>query len=308
MRTFCSTPTLRAAAALALMCTIGLSAQAAELTGVLKKIKDNGEIVVGHRDSSIPFSYLDDKAQPVGYSMDLCARVVDAVKAQIGAPSLRVKYQTVTSQNRIPLVANGTVDIECGSTVNNAERQAQVSFSVTTFVVATRFIAFKSANLKTLEDLRGKTVVCTTGTNTVKRVRDLDATHKLNLNFVFGKDHADSMLLVASSRAAAFFEDDILLTGLASASANPADYALSTEGYSADPYALMIPKGDAAFKKVVDDTLTGLFKSGEINKIYAKWYMSPIPPRGVSLNFPMGPALKKVIANPTDAPDPARYQ
>jgi glutamate/aspartate transport system substrate-binding protein len=287
---------------------LGAQAQAAELTGVLKKIKDNNEIVIGHRDSSIPFSYLDDKAQPVGYSMELCARIVDAVKAQLGAPKLNVKYQTVTSQNRIPLVANGTVDLECGSTVNNVERQSQVAFSVTTFVVATRFIGFRNANLKTLDDLRGKTVAVTTGTNTVKRVRELDAAHKLDLNFVFGKDHAESMLLVATGRAAAFFEDDILLTGLAAASANAADYALSSEGYSADPYALMFARGDAGMKKVVDETLVGLFKSGEINKIYDKWYMRPIPPKGITLNFPMGAAMKKIIASPTDAADPAKYQ
>jgi len=292
----------------ALASLLALQAHAAEPTGVLKKIKDNNEIVIGHRDSSIPFSYLDDKAQPVGYSVELCGRVVDAIKAQIGAPKLQVKYQTVTSQNRIPLVANGTVDLECGSTVNNVERQAQVAFSVTSFVVATRFIGFKSANLKTLDDLRGKTVAVTTGTNTVKRVRELDAAHKLNLNLIYGKDHAESMLLVSSGRAAAFFEDDILLTGLAAASANAADYALSTEGYSADPYALMFAKGDAGMKKVVDDTLIGLFKGGEIAKLYDKWFTKPIPPKGVNLNFPMGAAMKKIIANPTDAPDPRAYQ
>jgi len=292
----------------ALAALLAPQAQAAELTGVLKKIKDNNEIVIGHRDSSIPFSYLDDKAQPVGYSMELCARIVDAIKAQIGAPKLNVKYQTVTSQNRIPLVANGTVDLECGSTVNNVERQSQVAFSLTTFVVATRFIGFKNANLKTLEDLRGKTVAVTTGTNTVKRVRELDAAHKLNLNVIFGKDHAESMLLVATGRAAVFFEDDILLTGLAAASASAADYALSSEGYSADPYALMFAKGDAGMKKVVDDTLVGLFKSGEISKIYDRWTMKPIPPKGITLNFPMGAAMKKAIASPTDAADPAKYQ
>jgi glutamate/aspartate transport system substrate-binding protein len=297
----------RSALAIALLCCGASAGFAAEPGGALKKFKDNGMITIGYRESSIPFSYLDDKAQPVGYSMELCGRIVDAIRKQIGAPGLQVKYQSVTSQNRIPLVANGTVDLECGSTVNNTERQQQVAFSVTTFVVATRFVGFKSAKLKTLDDLRGKTVAVTTGTNTMKRVRELDAARKLNLNILAGKDHADSLLLVATGRAAAFFEDDILLTGLVAASANAGDYALSTEGYSVDPYAIMFAKDDPALKKVVDDTLTALFKSGEIERIYDKWFNKPIPPKGITLNFGMGPALQKAIASPTDSADPARY-
>jgi len=284
----------------------GVTAQ--QLTGVLKKIKDTGEITLGHRDASVPFSYLDDKQQPVGYSIDLCLRVADAVKAELKLPAIKVKYNPVTSATRIPLVANGTVDIECGSTVNNIERQQQVSFSDTTFIVSTKFIAKKTGNLKTLNDLKGKTVACTAGTNTLARVNGLNAKHNLGMTVLTGKDHAESFLMVDTGRAAAFFEDDILLTGLAANSRNPADWAIGSEAYSIDPYALMLPRGDAAFKQVVDRALTSLMKSGEIMKIYDKWYAKPIPPKNVVLNFPLSPALKKAFDKPTDSPDPSAYE
>jgi glutamate/aspartate transport system substrate-binding protein len=307
-----STPFRRWLAAIAssasIACLAIAGAQAAEPTSVLKRVKDSGQITVGYRESSIPFSYLDDKAQPVGYTMELCNRVIDALKKELKLPSLAVKLQAVTSQNRIPLVVNGTVDMECGSTVNNVERQAQVAFSDTTFVVATRFIARRADNLKTIDDLRGKTVAVTTGTNTVKRVRDLDAAHKLGLTMINGKDHADSMLLMTSGRASAFFEDDILLVGLAASSPAPNDFALSVEGYSVDPYSIMLPKGDAEFKKLVDAVLVDLFRSGEINGIYDRWFMKPIPPKNITLNFPMGAALKNAIAKPTDSAEPADYK
>ena len=296
-------------AAAAIVAALAASAAGAqELTGVLKKVKDAGEITLGHRDASIPFSYLDDKQQPVGYSIDLCLRVADAVKSELKLPALKVKYNPVTSATRIPLVANGTVDIECGSTVNNAERQAQVGFSVTTFIVSTKFIAKKPSYLKTLNDLKGKTVVCTAGTNTLARVNGLNAKNNLGMTVLTGKDHAESLLMVETGRASAFFEDDILLTGLAANSRNPAEWALGTEAYSIDPYALMLPRGDTAFKRVVDNALVGLMKSGEILKIYDKWYAKSIPPKGVTLNFPLSPALKKAFEKPTDSPDPAAYE
>lgn len=290
----------------ALMLALPVAAQ--ELSGALKRIKDSGEITIGHRDASVPFSYLDDKQQPVGYSMDLCLRVVDAVKAELKLPSLKVKYNPVTSANRIPLVANGTVQIECGSTVNNVERQQQVAFSDTTFIVSTRFIAKKASNLKTLADLRGKTVVCTAGTNTLARVNGLNQKQNLGMTILTGKDHAESLLMVDSGRAAAFFEDDILLTGLAANSRDPASWAIGTEAYSIDPYALMLPREDTAFKQLVDRTLAQYYKSGAIMATYDKWFSKPIPPKGVTLNFPMSPALKKAYANPTDSPDPASYE
>jgi len=275
---------------------------------VLKKMKESRELTLGYRESSIPFSYLDDKAQPVGYSIELCGRVVDAIKAELKMPALKVNRQAVTSQNRIPLVANGTVQLECGSTVNNAERQAQVGFSVTSFIVATRFVAKKGANYRTVEDLKGKTVACTSGTNTVKRVRELNEARGLNMTILNGKDHAESMLLVTSGRAEAFFEDDILLTGMVAASADPTGYVLSTEGYSVDPYAIMFAKDDPEFKRLVDNTLTGLYKSGEIGKIYDRWFTKPIPPKGITLNFPLGAQLQRAFAKPSDSPNPVDYK
>ena len=281
---------------------------AQELTGVQKRVKDSGEITLGYRESSVPFSYLDDKQQPVGYSVDLCLRVVDAVKNELKLPALRVKYNPVTSATRIPLIANGTIDIECGSTVNNIERQQQVAFSDTTFIVSTKFIAKKASAVRTLADLKGKTVVCTAGTNTLARVNGLNAKHGLGMTILTGKDHAESLLMVDTGRAVAFFEDDILLTGLATNSRNPADYAIGTEAFSIDPYALMLPRGDPAFKKVVDRALVDLYKRGDIRTIYDKWFQKPIPPKGTTLNFPLSPALKKAFEQPTDSPDPAAYE
>ena len=281
---------------------------AQELTGVQKRVKDSGEITLGYRESSVPFSYLDDKQQPVGYSIDLCLRVVEAVKNELKLPALRAKYNPVTSATRIPLIANGTIDIECGSTVNNIERQQQVAFSDTTFIVSTKFIAKKASAVRTLADLKGKTVVCTAGTNTLARVNGLNAKHGLGMTILTGKDHAESLLMVDTGRAVAFFEDDILLTGLAANSRNPADYAIGAEAFSIDPYALMLPRGDPAFKKVVDRALVDLYKRGDIRTIYDKWFQKPIPPRGTTLNFPLSPALKKAFEQPTDSPDPAAYE
>ena len=301
------TRTLRLAVAAVVALSFVRSALA-EDPGTLGRIKDRGEVVLGYRDSSVPFSYLDANQQPVGYSIDLCVRVVDAVKAELKMPGLKVKYNPVTSATRIPLVANGTVDIECGSTVNNVERQAQVGFSLTTFVVSTRFVAKRKNNLRTLADLKGKTVVCTAGTNTLARVHELNAKNSLGMTVLTGKDHAESLLMVESDRAAAFFEDDILLAGLAANSRNPADWAVGTEAYSIDPYALMLPRGDAAFKRVVDRALTDTFKSGAALALYDKWFSKPIPPKGVTLNFPLSPALRKAYERPTDSPDPAAYE
>lgn len=287
---------------------LAVPATAAELSGALKQIKESGEIRIGYRDASIPFSYLDDNQHPVGYSMDLCLRVVDAVKADLKLPELKVGYNPVTSANRIPLIANGTIQLECGSTVNNVERQQQVAFSDTTFIVSTRFIAKRAANLKTLADLRGKTVVCTAGTNTLARVNGLNQKQNLGMTILTGKDHAESLLMVETGRAAAFFEDDILLKGLAANSRDPDSWALGTEAYSIDPYALMLPRGDAAFKAVVDRTLVDYFKSGAIIATYDKWFRKPIPPKGVTLDFPLSQPLRKAFDKPTDSPDPASYE
>jgi glutamate/aspartate transport system substrate-binding protein len=280
---------------------------AQELTGTLKKIKDTGTITLGHRESSVPFSYYDDKQQVVGYAMDLCGRIVERVKSELKLPKLDVQLNPVTSATRIPLMANGTVDLECGSTTNNLERQKQVSFTITHFVTANRFVSKKSANLKTVDDLKGKTVVSTSGTTNIKQITEIGAQKGLNLNILAAKDHAEAFLMVETGRAAAFVMDDILLYSLVAGSKTPQAYAISADALSVEPYGIMLRREDAPFKKVVDEAMIETYRSGAINPIYDQWFLKPIPPRGLNLNVPMSDAFKKVIASPTDSGDPAVY-
>ena len=277
------------------------------LTGTLKKIKETGTITVGHRDASLPFSYLDDKQQPIGYSMDLCAKIVEAVKAELKMPNLTVKLNPVTSSTRIPLLANGTVDLECGSTTNNLDRQKQVSYVVTTFVTANRIVSKKANKIAKLDDLKGKPLVSTSGTTNLKQVTELNASRNLGMNIMTAKDHAESFLMVETDRAMAFAMDDILLYGLVASAKNPGDFTVSDEALSVEPYGIMLRKDDPQFKKVADDAVKALFKSGDINKIYAKWFQSAIPPKNVNLNLPMSSQLKKIIAAPTDSGEASAY-
>ena len=269
-------------------------ALAAELTGTLKKIKDTGAITLGHRESSVPFSYYDDKQQVVGYAIDLCYRI-------------EVRLNPVTSATRIPLMANGTIDLECGSTTNNLEREKQVSFTITHFVTANRFVSKKATDLKTVDDLRNKTIVSTSGTTNIKQITEIGAQKNLGLNILAAKDHAEAFLMVETDRAAAFVMDDILLYSLVASSKSPQDYVISADALSVEPYGIMLRREDPEFKKVVDGAMVGIYKSGEINAIYEKWFLKPIPPRGIVLNLPMSPAFKKVVASPTDSGDPAVY-
>jgi glutamate/aspartate transport system substrate-binding protein len=294
--------------ALALVASAALAAPALAQTGTLDKIKSSGSITIGHRDASIPFSYYDDKQQPIGYAMDLCFRIVDAVRAELKMPKLDIKYQLVTSANRIPLMANGTIDLECGSTTNNLDRQKQVWFTITHFVTANRFVAKRAANLRKLDDLKGKTVVSTAGTTNIKQITELNAQRNLGASILSANGHAESFLMVETGRAAAFVMDDILLYSLVATSKTPAEYEISADALSVEPYGIMVRKDDAAFKKVVDAAMVNTYKSGAINGIYNKWFLTAIPPKGVNLNVPMGDAFKKVIANPTDSGDPAAYR
>ena len=294
--------------ALALLASATLAAPALAQDGTLKKIKDSGTITIGHRDASIPFSYYDDKQQPVGYAMDLCHRIVDAVRANLKMPKIDVKYQLVTSANRIPLMANGTIDLECGSTTNNLDRQKQVWFTITHFVTANRYVAKKSANLRTLQDLKGKTVVSTAGTTNIKQITELNAQKNLGASILSANGHSESFLMVETGRAAAFVMDDILLYSLVATSKTPGDYAISTDALSVEPYGIMVRKDDVAFKKVVDAAMVNTYKSGAINGIYGKWFLNPVPPKGINLNVPMDDAFRKVLANPTDSGDPAAYK
>jgi len=275
---------------------------AAELTGTLKKVKETGTITMGIRESSYPLSYLDDKQQPIGYHIEICNKIVEAVKKEVQLPNLKVQHQPVTSQNRIPLVTNGTVDLECGSTTNNEARQKQVAFVVTTFVTNVRMAIKKKSGITSLSQLNGKQVATTSGTTSVQLMRAHEKAKGIDFKEVYGKDHADSFLLLETDRAVAFVMDDNLLAGLIATSKNPQDYAIVGEVLNVEPIAVMIRRDDPAFKKLADDTVKGLMKSGEVDKLYAKWFMSPIPPKNVSMNFPMSDKLKELIKNPSDAP------
>jgi len=268
----------------------------------LDKVKAHGSITLAYREASIPFSYLDDKAQPTGFGWDICAKIVDEVKRATGRIDLKVQTQAVTSANRMPLLQNGTIDIECGSTTNNAERQKQVAFATNYFYTGTRFLVKAGTPLRTVDDLTGKTVVSTTGTTNFRVVRNLIQDRKLTVDLIGAKDHAESALLVQSGRALAFAMDDILLYGLKASAANPADLAVVGEAIQVEPYAIMLRKDDATFKKLVDDTLAALIKSGEFEKLYKKWFQSPIPPKGVNLDVPMSKELRGNLKALSDKP------
>ena len=295
-------------AAIVALSALSAPAIAQELTGTLKKIKESGTITLGHRDSSIPFSYYDDKQQPVGYALDICYKVVDAVKADLKMPNLKVKLLPVTSSTRIPLMANGTIDLECGSTTNNAERKKQVDFGMTDFVVKYRYVTKKSAHMDTIDDLKGKTVVSTAGTTDINAVNKLNTERNFGMNVLAAKDHAEAFLMVETGRAAAFLMDDILLSGLVANSKDPSEFHISSQSLGLEPYSIMFRKDDPQFKKLVDDTMSKLYTSGGIMKIYDKWFMNPIPPKGINLNTPVGEALKRVFEHPTDSPDPNVYK
>ena len=284
------------------------AAHAEDLTGTLKKIKETGAITIGYREASIPFSYLDETNKPVGFAMDICAKIVEAVKKELGDGKIQTKYISVTSSTRIPLIANGTVDLECGSTTNNADRAKQVSFTNAHFLSETKYVTKKSSNINSIADLKGKTVIASAGTTNIKMANERNIADKLGMTIMSSKDHAEGFLNVETGRAVAFITDDILLAGFVANSKNPSDYVISSDAFSkAEPYGIMIPKGDAAFKKVVDTATASILKS-EGPALYKKWFESPIPPRGINLNLPLSAALKKQFEAPIDSPDPDAYQ
>ena len=288
------------AAALLSGFAFSMHAGAQELNGTLKKIKDTNTISIGFRESSIPFSYLDDKQQPVGYAMDLCMKIVDAVRAELKTPGIKVNLQPVTSGNRIPLMQNGTIDLECGSTTNSVARQQQVSFGPTYFVINVTAAVKKSSGIKSLAELNGKTISTTSGTTSVPLLKQYEKTKGVDVKEIYGKDHAESFQLVASDRAVAFVMDDILLAGQIANSRAPADYVILGESLRQEPYSMMLRKDDPQFKALVDRTISGVMRSGEIEKIYAKWFTSPIPPRNVNMNFPMTPQIREAFSSPND--------
>jgi glutamate/aspartate transport system substrate-binding protein len=274
----------------------------AQDSGTLKKIKDSGTATMGVRESSGGLSFTIGDGKFVGFHVELCQRALADVQKQLGLPKLDIKYQVVTSQNRIPLVQNGTVDIECGSTTNNAARQKDVAFAVTTFVEEVRIAAKANSGITGIAQLNGKNVATTTGTTSVQLLRKHEKATGVDFKEIFGKDHADSFLLLESGRADAFVMDGQILAGFISKSKAPADFRIVGEVLNVEPIAIMLRKDDAAFRKAVDDSLKALMKSGEIAKIYDKWFMQPIPPSNTRVGLPVSDATKAAWANPNDKP------
>ncbi|NVM88491.1 transporter substrate-binding domain-containing protein [Variovorax sp. SG517] len=285
-----------------LAATVLFTATGAQAADTLAKIAESGKITLSYRESSVPFSYLDGPNKPIGMAVDLSNAVVEAVKKKLNKPNLQVALMPVTSQNRIPLITNGTVDLECGSTTNNTARGKDVAFAINHFYTGTRLLVKKSSKIKNYADLAKKTVASTTGTTNALVMRKYNAEKNLGMDIVLGKDHADSFLLVESDRAAAFAMDDILLYGLIANAKAPGDFEVVGESLQVEPYACMLPKDDPAFKKLVDDTFAGMMKSGEFEKLYDKWFMQPIPPKNVPLNLPMSPQLKENLKALSDKP------
>ncbi|HEY4372958.1 MAG TPA: transporter substrate-binding domain-containing protein [Burkholderiales bacterium] len=286
-------------------CAVGFASAAhAQSSGTLKKIKETGTITLAYRETSIPFSYLNDKQQPIGYAMELCGHVVDAIKAQLKLPNLKVNMQPVTSSNRIPLLQNGTVDLECGSTTNSVERQKQVAFGPTYFRINVTAAVKKSSGINTLAELNGKNISTTSGTTSVPLLKGYEKTKNVDVKEIYGKDHGESFLLLQDDRVVAFVMDDILLAGQIANARDPSLYKIIPESLRSEPYAPMLRKDDPEFKALVDKTLGALYKSPEMEKIYNKWYLSPIPTatpgKTINLNFPMTPGLKADLANPND--------
>ncbi|MCK6421475.1 MAG: amino acid ABC transporter substrate-binding protein [Aquabacterium sp.] len=274
----------------------------------LRKIREAGVITLGYRDGSVPFSYLDSAHRPVGYSIDICQRVVDAVREHLGQPDLERRFVLVNSATRVPMVANRTVDLECGVTTHTVERQRHVAFSVTTYVAASRLVSRRSDPVRRLQDLRGRVVTSTVGTTSLAHLQRLSTEQGLAMSIVAARDDPDAFRWVENGRADAFAMDDVLLRGMIALARNPADFVVSEDALSVEPYAIMLPKGDPAFKELVDRAIVAMFRRGEVDALYRRWFESAIPPGGVNLSLPMLPAMRRVIEQPTDTPDPAHYR
>ena len=270
----------------------------------LEKIKELGKITFGYREASIPFAYLGPDQKPAGLSVDLCSEVADRIRSEVRRPELAMAYVPVDASNRIPLLQNGTIDIECGSTTNTSERQKQVSFSVATYVASPRWLVAASSPVHDLKGLEGQTVVVTQGSLNLAGARKVLAEQKLNATIVQAKDHAESMLMLATGRAGAWFEDDILIAGLVANSSDPQAFRMLAATYAPTYYGLMVRKGDPEFKALVDAAVSETMASGEFDRLYRKWFESPIPPKGQSLQLPMSDAMKARIASPSDATAP----
>ncbi|OSM96372.1 MULTISPECIES: glutamate/aspartate ABC transporter substrate-binding protein [Lonsdalea] len=278
----------------------GSLAHAEELTGTLKKVKDNGVIVIGHRESSVPFSYYDNQQKVVGYSEAYSDKIVEAVKKKIGAPNLQVKLLPITAQNRIPLLQNGTYDLECGSTTNNLERQKQANFSNTIFIIGTRLMTKVDSGIKDFSDLNEKTVVVTSGTTSEVLLNKMNDEKKMKMRIISAKDHGDSFRTLESGRAVAFMMDDALLAGERAKSKNQDQWVILGQPQSKEAYGCMMRKDDPQFKALVDETIAQIQTSGEAEKWFDTWFKQPIPPRNLNLNFELSDDMKALFKAPND--------
>ncbi|MFL4558390.1 amino acid ABC transporter substrate-binding protein [Yersinia kristensenii] len=276
------------------------AAKADASADTLKKIKDNGVIVVGHRESSVPFSYYDNQQKVVGYSQDYSNLIVDAIKKKLNAPDLQVKLIPITSQNRIPLLQNGTFDFECGSTTNNLERQQQAAFSNTIFVVGTRLLTKKGSGVKDFKDLAGKPVVVTSGTTSEVLLNKLNEKDKMNMRIISAKDHGDSFRTLESGRAVAFMMDDALLAGERAKAKKPDQWDIVGTPQSQEAYGCMLRKNDPAFKALLDETIASAQTSGVAEKSFDRWFKNPIPPKNLNLNFSLSDEMKVLFKAPND--------
>jgi glutamate/aspartate transport system substrate-binding protein len=289
-----------AAALAAVLSTSAILPAHAQESLTVKKLKDTGSITLGHRESSIPFSYYNDQQQVIGYSQELMLKAVDGVKEQLKLGKLDTKLMPVTSANRITLVQNGTVDIECGSTTNNLERQKQVGFSTTIFVIGTRLMTKKDSGIKDFPDLAGKNVVTTAGTTSERLLRKMNEEKQMKMNIISAKDHGEAFLTLETGRAVAFMMDDALLYGEMAKAKKPGDWIVTGTAQSKEAYGCMVRKDDPEFKKLIDAALTRAMTSGEAEKIYAKWFMNPIPPKGLNLAMPLSDEMKVLYSAPND--------
>ncbi|MFE1603030.1 transporter substrate-binding domain-containing protein [Methylobacterium sp. ID0610] len=287
---------------LAVLGITGRASMAVAGSPTLDKIRTLGTITLGYREASIPFSYLGTAQSPTGMSLDLCAAVAQHVSAALNLPDLKLAYVPVTASNRIPLLQNGTIDIECGSTTNTVERQKQVAFTVATFVSQPRWLTLRTSGIADVKDLRGRTVVITQGSLNMLLAQKLNAAEGLDLKIIQARDHAESLLMLRTGRASAWYEDDVLLAGARATAPEPDSlkFLPAASGGNFYYYGLMLRREDPEFKALVDDVLKQQMASGVFTKLYQRWFMNPIPPHGLNLDLPMSEALQTRIKEPSD--------
>ena len=293
-------PSIRLVLAASLVAFFGAAPASASAADTLSRISDTQTITIAHREASLPFSYLDANKKPVGYALDLCLKIAEAVRRELKLPQMRITYLMVTPSSRIPDIVAGKADLECGSTTNNADRRKQVAFTIPHFVAAARMLVRSDSGINTWSDLRGKRVVTTKGTTTVKLLNDRDKVRALALNLVEAKDHAESFEKVEKGEAEAFPMDDVLLFGLRASATDPKRFIIVGEMLSTEPYAIMLRKDDTAFKSLVDREMGRIINDGELVKLYDKWFKNPIPPKGLNMNMPMSYLLRDTLRFPTD--------